>query len=469
METAASLPKTSGITLKDKFGYALGDTGGVLIFSMVGSFLQMFYSDVLHINLGSIAVLLLIVRIWDGINDPICGVIIDRRKPSKNGKFRPYLRGIAVPLAISGVLLFTRFPGLSETQYLFYAFFTHILYEGCYTIANIPYGSMASVITDDGMERAQLSMYRSVGSGAGGLPSQIIMPMFIYSTSAAGAKYLDGNKLFVAMLVLASCTVGILLTSFHMTKERIAPPPVEKEARPNLIKTVGTLLHNRPFLVLCFASMLMIGATFYTQTVYNYLYKDYFAKPELYSLVTIAANAPTVLLLPVINKLVARLGKKKMCAYGLLLSVAANVLALLLRTENPYLFMIFCFLSGIGVTFLTLEVWALATDVIDYQELLSHRREEGTCYAFFSFTRKLGQTMAGSGSSLILKRIGYDVGSTQIGQGTAVVSRMYTVATLVPAIAFFLMFLALAFLYPLGKREEENMREELRRRRVAEG
>ena len=196
------------------------------------------------------------------------------------------------------------------------------------------------------------------------------------------------------------------------------------------------------------------------------LYKDYFGQPGLYSLVSIATYAPTVLLLPVLNRMVARFGKRNLCAYGLLLSAAASALAFILQTDNPYIFLTFCFMSGLGVTFLTMEIWALVTDVIDYQELLSRKREEGTTYAFFSFTRKMGQTIAGSGSSLILDRIGYDISSTQTGQAPAVVQRMYSAATAIPAVVFFLMFVTLAFLYPLGKKEEEKMRTELQKRRT---
>ena len=467
METTA-MQKTSGITMKDKIGYALGDMGGLFFFGMVGSFLQMFYTDVLQIPLAHITVLLIVVRIWDGINDPICGALIDRSKHGKHGKYRPYLRTAAIPLAIGGVLMFTKIPGLSATQYLIYAYVTHIIYEGMYTVMNVPYGSMASVMTDDTAERSQLSTFRSIGAGLGGIPAQILLPLFVYSSTAAGASYLDSGKLFVAILIFAVCTVAALWASFYMTKERIPPPPPEKMIQPNVVKTIGVLLRNRPFMVICFASMLLIGITFYTQTVYNFLYKDYFNEPELYSLVAIATYAPTVILLLFLDKLVAHFGKRNLCAYGLLISVAANIVAYLVHTTDPYVFLVFCFLSGLGLTFMTMQIWALVADVIDYQELLSKRREEATCYSFFSFTRKLGQTLAGGGSTLLLAYIGYQIAENDevIVQAPEVAEKMYDIATLVPAIAFLLMFLTLAFLYPLGKKEEEQMREDLRRQRA---
>jgi len=454
-------PKTSGITWRDKIGYGMGDMGGTLFLGMIGSFLQLFYSKILQLSMKSVGTLMLVLRVWDGVNDPIWGTIVDRRPVGKNGKFRPYLRIFAVPLSVAAILTFTYIPGLSENQYLIYAYITYVFYGMMYTAINIPLGSMASVITDDGQERSVLSTYRSIGSGLGSLPAAIILPLFVY-TEQAGVKVLDANKIFIAVCVFAVLSVVIHLTAFKLTTERVPPPPTEE--KHNIFETIGIIFRNRPYLALCFASMLLIGSSLYSAAVYNFLYSDYFKEPGLYSLVTIATYAPTVLLLPFLHRLVQRFSKKNLCAWGLLLSAAASTAALLLRTTDPYLFMIFCFFIGLGGTFMNMQLWALITDVLDYQELLSRKREEGTCYSLFFFTRKLGQTLAGSGSSFLFGAIGYD--EKRLVQTPAVAQKMYKQATLVPAIAFTLMTLAMAFWYPLTPEKEEANREELRRRRA---
>lgn len=163
--------KTHGITFKDKMGYAMGDAACALSFSLIGSFLQLFYTDVLFIDPAKLVTLFLVSKIWDAVNDPIWGAVIDRKKPSKYGKFRPYLRWLSLPVAISSVLMFVKIPGLSENQYLIYAYITYIIYGMLYTGINIPYGSLASVITSDEGERSSLSVFRSIGGGLGGLPS----------------------------------------------------------------------------------------------------------------------------------------------------------------------------------------------------------------------------------------------------------------------------------------------------------
>ncbi|MCL2106221.1 MAG: MFS transporter, partial [Oscillospiraceae bacterium] len=179
---------TSGITMRDKIGYALGDMGGLFFFGTVGSFLQMFYTDVLRLSMGSIMALFLFARVWDAVNDPIWGAVIDRRQAGRHGKFRPYLRSVSLPLAVSGVLMFTYIPALGAAQRLVFAYVTYIMYGMLYTGVNIPYGSMASVITDDGHERSQLSVFRSLGAGLGGLPAQVLLPLFVFSASAADVK-----------------------------------------------------------------------------------------------------------------------------------------------------------------------------------------------------------------------------------------------------------------------------------------
>lgn len=145
---------THGIKFKDKIGYAMGDMGGLLTFSLIGAFQNKFYTDVLHIQPAKIVVLILVARLWDAINDPIWGAFIDSRKPTKQGKFRPYVFWFSIPLAVSAVLMFTVIPNLSAAKYLLFAYITYILYGMMYTCVNIPYGSLASVVTDDEKERS---------------------------------------------------------------------------------------------------------------------------------------------------------------------------------------------------------------------------------------------------------------------------------------------------------------------------
>ncbi len=459
--------QTHGIKVKDKLGYALGDMGGIMTFGLVSSFLNMFYTDVLGISAAKITVLMIVARIWDAINDPLWGAFIDSRKPTKFGRFRPYILWASFPLAVGAFLMFFKIPGLSDNQYLIYAYITYIFYGMMYTGVNIPYGSLASVITDDEVERSSLSMWRSVGAGIGGLPAQILLPLMVYTTVVGAngqeAKILDGNKLSLAVGALAVLSVIIFVTHFKLTKERIQLPPTQKTSDYNLFATIKIMLKNKPFIIICIISMLLITFQMYTQTVYNYLFKNYFEKPGLYSIVTICTYLPMALFLPFMNKLIRKYGKKEICAVGLGFAAVINIIMFLFRftslATNPYAFLILIFFSGAGQTFLVLEVWALVMDVTDYQELLSGRREEGTAYSVYSFVRKLGHTVAGAGASGMLGLIGYK--GTQAVQSPEVLSKLYDASTIVPAIILTLMFVLMAFCYKLTKNEVKKLHEKL--------
>lgn len=458
---------THGIRAVDRFGYALGDMGGILTFSLVNSFLTMFYTDVLGVTTASITVLMLIARIWDAVNDPMWGAFIDSRRPTRYGRFRPYILGASVPLAIAAFFMFFKIPGLTEKQYLIYAYITYIFYGMMYTGVNIPYGSLASVITDDDIERSSLSMWRSVGAGVGGLPAQILLPLLVYSTVAgadgSSVKVLDGNKLSLAVGCLSLLTLVTFFAHFKLTKERVTVSAKQTASNYSLLRSVRMLLKNKPFLALCGVSMLLICFQMYTQTVYNYLFKNFYEKPGLYSIVTICTYLPMAMFLPVMGKLIRKFGKKEICSAGIAFAAVVNIVMYLFGytalASNPYLFLVMTFLSGAGQTFLVLEIWAMVMDVIDYHELLSGRREESTAYSFYSFARKLGQTAAGAGVPAILSLIGYD-GKLAV-QSPEVVEKLYGISTLVPAIILIVLFVLLFFCYKLSKKELEKMHNAL--------
>lgn len=450
----------SKLKVRNIVGYALGDTGGVLGFGVVGSFLQMYYTDNLHISLGKITMLMLVARIWDAFNDPLWGAFIDSRKPKKGGRFRPYILWGSFPMVIALVLMFVKIPGLSENQYLIYAYVTYIFYGMMYTCVNIPYGSLASVMTEDSDERSKLSVARSFGAGLGSFPGQILLPLVVYSTVAGtNIKYLDGNKLLVAVSIISVFILITYILSFRMTREYIELPP--NQTKGNLIKSIKMLVKNKPFVALCFASMLLIGANMYIQTITNYLFKNYFGKPQLFSFVTVASYIPMLAVMPFMGKIVRKFGKKEVCAWGSLIGSLSFLVLFFIKTTNPYVYLVFMFIMGFGISFFTLEVWALVTDVIDYHELLSTRREEGTSYACFSFTRKLGQTLAGIGSTIALSIIGYSTAEGVLVQTDAVVNGMYTMATLVPFAMYMGMFLLLQFGYGLTKNKVTQLRYDL--------
>lgn len=455
--------------LKNYFGYAIADLGNNIAFSVVGSYLTLYYTDVLgaHFDASTatiwsvaITVIFIFARIWDGVNDPIMGYIVQRAKPTKYGKFRPYLLYGGIPLAPVVVLMFAPFKNMPLIGCILFALFSYLIYEMLYTIVLVPYGSLAMVMTREQNERSRLSIMRSIGGGIGGIPSGLF-PILVYSTyiDSTGAKVsvLDGNKLVIAMAVIAVIIIISYVTAFFNVEEQYPYSDAEQEIK--LKNSLRTLIHNKPFLIICLAGMLLIASSMYIGTANLYLFNVYFQKTSFMIFVGLVTYAPMVIMIPFTELIIKKIGKKEICVFGLTLSVLATFIMAVGHIQNPWVFIALSFLQGCGISFFTLEIWAMAMDVIDYQEMLTKKREEAINYAIFTFTRKIGQAISSIVPAL-LAAVGYVAAKGYAGQDASTVQGIYTISTVVPLLMFILM-LILMVLYPLNKKKEKEMREVL--------
>lgn len=456
------------IGIKEGIGYMFGDMGNLFVLSFVTMFLKVFYTDVLLIDPQKLVALFLIVRLWDAVNDPMWGIIVDSRRPGRSGKFRPYLRALCVPLAASAVLCFVNIRSLGVTSdgiILVYAYISYTIFGMLYTGMNIPYGSLASVITDDPRGRTLLSTFRSVGGGVGGAPITIILPMLLYvnvEINGETAQAFSASRALLAGLAVAAVTVLAYMSCFAMTRERIKSP--ENPPKTDLRLTYGSLAKSLPFISLTLASLFMSGMIEY-QSMFQYLYKGYFMQPKMVSMQTISHYLPMAIMILFTGRLTERFGKKELCGFGLGISVLASVLMLVLRPspEQLPLFLVLSLANGFGLSFLSIVVWAMVMDVIDFQEFMNGRRNEGSIYATYTFARKLGQTLASSGGMALLAWTGYN--GKELFQAAGVGDKIFTMCTAVPIVGYGIMFLLIAFVYPLSKKKLEPMRETLKKRR----
>jgi len=451
------------ISFKEKLAYGMGDGAYQLTFST--NYLNMFLTDVQGLQLRQVSLLMLLLRIWDGVSDPVWGWIVNNSKPGKRGKYRKYLLYCPLPMALVSVLMFTRVPGLSQLQYLVWAYATYFISDIIQTGVSIPYGSLIGVISPNASDRTSLSMFRNIGAGMGLMPPAVILPMLVFSQTADGVNYLDWQRHLACIAVMG--VLGVLMAKFcyFNTKERLASAAVQQKL--DFRKTAGALIRNRPFILISVCSMLLIGTQIYIQTVNTYLFKDYFENPALAAALPVALYSTTVLLIPFFTKLVARFGKKELVAAGTLISALALFALYFIRTQSPFVYLAFIFFGGIGLSIFTTASWAMVADAIDFQELLSGQREDGIAFAFCSFFRKLGHTAAGAGINVLLAAIGYVVSdaAAPIAQTAAVASGMYTIATLVPAASFTLLFALMVFLYPLNKAKVAELQATLQAKR----
>ena len=459
MEQQSYISRTSGIKGKDKLGYALGDFGSCLLFGLVQSILQKYYTDVLQLSVVSIMVMMIVARIWDAINDPIWGRIIDRAPVRSDGRYRHWIKVFAIPVALSAVLMFVKIPGLSAKGYLVYAYITYILFGMLYTCINIPYGSLAQVITSDDKERSALSVFRSVGSTFGAMPAMILVS-FCYVTvngkrSMSGAKTLGGSVIIALLAIIA------FFLTYKLSRERVETKPAPKSDANKTFAVIKTLFRSRPFVAICVASMLFLAAQMFAQAYNTYLFDYYFEAPGLTMLPTVCQYLPVAVIMFFAGKLGNKFGRREVCSYGMLFAGVCYLLLYVLGVRSVWAFLAVCLCSGIGTAFMFLLVWSLATDAIDYNEVRYGLHDEATSYAFYSFMRKLGQTIEAILVNMSLLRIGYtDNVLNTANIDAAALKRMYSDSVLIPAVLFLLCFVFLRFVYPLSKQKTEELQLE---------
>ena len=447
------ISRTSGIKARDKIGYAMGDLASCLVFGLTQSVLNKYYTDVLELSVLSVMVMTIIARIWDAINDPLWGRIIDGARVRPDGRYRHWLKVFAVPVALSAILMFVKIPGLSGSGYLAYAYVTYILFGMLYTCINIPYGSMAQVITSDDKERSSLSVFRSIGSTFGAMPAMVLASL-CYVTLADGTKQMDDRRVLIGVCAIAVLSVAAYFLSYAWSRERVASRPAPRQ-KGQTMQVVRTLLKSRPFMAVSLASMLFLAAQMFGQGYNSYLFHHYFNAPGLTMLPTVFQYLPVAVIMFFATRLGNRFGRREVCSYGVLLAAVFYLVLFVLALfgfTNVWLYLLACLMSGIGTAFIFLLVWVLATDAIDYNKVTYGLNDEATSYAFYSFMRKLGQTVATILINVPLLRIGYSGSELKTeGLSAAALKTMYNFSVMIPAVLFLLVFIILRFVYPLSK------------------
>lgn len=465
MQSAAKLERnmSSGKSFGtgDKIGYMLGDFGNSLLFNFIGSYLLVFYTDAFGISAAAVGTLMMVSRVWDAINDPIMGVIVDKRKAGKDGKFRPYLKYMGVPLGIFTILTFLVIPNMPENMKLPYAYITYIGFGMAYTAINIPYGSLASVMTSDPVERTSLSTWRNLGSTFSMILLMGLTPKLIFEAD---------NSVSVKGFIIAAIIYAIVANvcyrlTYKMTTERVVHEVKEGEVEKiSLMETIKALVKNKALMGLIISSLGTLTAVFLPSALNTYLFKDYFKAPGLLGIAGMVGMLAIFVALPLTTKLVAKFGKKNVATYTLIISIVAYGIMVFVPSKNPMVYIALTTVSGIGTAFFNMLIWALVGDAIDYQEYITGKREEGTVYAAYSLARKLVQAIVGSIGGFALAAIGYQSGvATQTAE---VAESIRMIITAIPFAGLIIGFLALKFIYNLSNKKLEEIESELKRRRA---
>lgn len=434
---------------RDKFGYLIGDLGNDFFFLLVSSYLMVFYTDIFHIKPAAVGVIFLIARLWDGFADVAWGRFIDTRKTTKNGKFKPWILRMSLPLVITGMLMFVHIPGMSNGFYLAWAFVTYIVWGTLYSTVSIPYGSMASVITDDSVERTTLSTWRTTGSMIAGILVAVVAPLIVFVDNQ-----LDANRIFMTAAIFAVLSISCYIACYKLSTERIVVPEVEKQ-KGNFKKSMIGLLKNKPFIWIVISMLISIVSSLLVGTVNTFLFKEYFNNTGALSLVGLAQIVSMFAAIPLVRPLVKRFGKKEVASFGILLAAILYILLFFLNDLTAIQFILITGTAMFGFAFFGLTSWAFIADVIDYHEYQTGFREDATVFSITSMTRKVGQALAGGIGGFAIGAVGYD--ATLGAQSEATLNSIYSLSTLVPGVLYFIIFIMLGLFYPLNKKRTNQL------------
>lgn len=446
---------------KDKIGYMFGDFGNDFTFILSSSFMLKFYTDVMGIHAAVVGVLMMAARFVDAFTDVAMGQIVDRSKPTKDGKFKPWLRRMCGPVAISSFLVFQS--GFANMPYLFkvvWMIVTYILWGSIfYTSINIPYGSMASAISADAKDRASLSTWRSIGSTLAGLVIGVGTPLFAYET-VNGNTILSGNRMTIIAGVFSVMAVICYMLCFKLATERVEVP--QNNTKFNFGDLMKSLVTNRSLIGIIAAAILLLLVMLTMQGMNAYLFPNFYGNVAAQSVAALAGSlVMLVVCAPLATKLSAKYGKKELAIGSCLFGAVVYLICWVLKPENPYTYVVFYVVANIGVGFFNMVIWAMITDVIDDAEVKNGVREDGTIYSVYSFARKIGQALSSGMIGALLSVIGY---SAATAFNPEVVNGIFNMTCIIPAIGFVGIALVLMFLYPLSKNRVEANVLELKKR-----
>ena len=448
----------------DSVAYAAGDFGCNMSFALKGT-MAIFWTQFMRMDSILYAGLLVLVQIWDAINDPLIGSIIDNDKRTnyKRGKFLAYIWLGSIGLLVAGALCFIPWVKASQPVIKAIVFVAgYILWDAFYTIANVPYGSLLSLISKEPADRASLSAWRSVGSMVGNMVPMVILPMLIYDSN----NNILGERVFFVALIMG--VLGFVAFQFMIRNTVVRVDEnikvSEEQEKFNVLKAMANFMKNRPAVGATVAAMGMFIGMQAATTAVTVMFQSYFKNVGISGIVQLFAMIPIVAFTPLARKLVVKYGKKELSTIGAICSVVACAIMLIAPItpdgKGLVIYILCQLVNSLGMGIYSTVSWSMMGDAIDYNEWKFGAREEGTVYSLHSFFRKLAQGIGPSMALVIMVAIGY----SEINAGNQLFSVALNMRYLVAALYLFaavMQYVGLALIYNLDKKTLEQMTAEL--------
>ncbi len=449
--------------IRDSVAYAAGDLGCNMSFALKGT-MAIFWTQFMKMDLWY-ALLLIIVQVWDAINDPLIGSIIDAdRHQYKRNKFLSYIWAGSIGLIVGGACCFLPFPNAPVWAKFIIFIAGYVVWDAFYTVANVPYGSLLSLISNDVKDRASLSAWRSIGSIFGNMLPMVILPFIIYDKD----NNLIGERVFIAALIMG--VLGFICFQFMIRNTEIRVDTNvnlnEEQQKFNVFKAFLGFIKNRPAVGATVAAMGMFIGMQGATTAVTVIFQSYFKNVQISGIVQLFSMIPIVLFTPLARKFVAKFGKKELATFGSIVSIIAGLGLFVVIPSNTGLDLIIYIVCqlffSLGLGIYSTVSWAMMGDAIDYNEWKTGKREEGTVYSLHSFFRKLAQGIGPSLVLIIMVALGY-VGANEGNQVWEVAVNMRYLVAATFLFSAILQFIGLGVIYNLDKKTLAQMNAELGR------
>ena len=471
--------------MRDAVAYAAGDLGCNMSFALKST-MALFWTQVMGMS-AWYSLMLIVVQVWDAINDPLIGTMIDAdRHQYKRNKFLQYIWFGSIGLIVGGACCFLPFPNAPVWAKFILFIAGYVVWDAFYTIANVPYGSLLSLISTDPADRASLSAWRSVGSMVGNMLPMVILPFIMYNADGS----LNGYKVFLAALIMGA--LGFICFQFMIknTVVRVETDVKANEEQPkfNVWKALGNFVKNRPAMGATLAAMAMFIGMQGATTAVNVTFQIYFKNPQISGIVSLFAMIPIVAFTPLARKMVVKYGKKELSIVGSLCYILGGIvllaapLGLIPVSEGNtgldlIIYIVAQLIMSLGLGIYSTVSWAMMGDAIDYNEWKTGNREEGIVYSLHSFFRKLAQGVGPALAVAIMAGNGYvnnsnpdangvfqSIDVTLLGWDFAVWCR--GLIAILFLVAGAMMFIGLGLVYNLDKKTLAQMTEELEARKA---
>jgi len=477
-------------------GYGLGDFGMNLAFSMGTSFLLYYFTDVAGLTAAAIGTMFLVVRLWDAFTDLFAGRMVDKTM-TRWGKFRPFILWFAVPVLFLSFLNFNvptegvKWLGLFDVSLdtsgrLLYAYLAYAVLGLLYSLINIPYGSLASAMTQSVNQRAKLVAARAFGAAVGGVMLTYIVAPQISAIQKTAPKLAEGAdaaaqaayqaaaiayRQNVQNVFTTTTLLFVLLGSiaFFLTFWWCRESVVRSTPRVTIKETVATLKHNKPLAYLCAASLFYLIGLFAVGGSTAYYAKYVLGDISQTANMTLVNSGIALLITPIIPWIIRKMGKKNVFQWCGLFTIVGGVSLFFVPAGALALALVFLAVKGVGASLINTVMFGLEADTVEYGEWKSGQRSEGATYAIFSFTRKVTQSIGGALGAWMLAIGGYlsatATNPNPVQPESAIFAIKFTIG-LLPAICAAIA-MVIFWKYPLTDKLFNSIRDENEARKLA--